>query len=200
MTSSVKAYLFDLGNVIVHIHIDRFLPVLGLDTTWDIKDALAKYEQSGLSRDFELGNISFDEFYRSSCELFEIDVARDTFLAAWNAIIGDEIDGMHDIVEQCTQRAPVYLLSNTNDPHYQDALSKSLALHQMQEHFLSYRMNLLKPDPRIYTETIDRIGLPPESIFFTDDREDNIQSAKEVGLNAVQFKSSQQLREVLGGR
>jgi len=197
MTSAVKAFVFDLGNVIVNLHTDRFLPLLGMDHEWSTDDALKKYEQSGFSRDFELGHITFDEFYRKSCELFGITVERGKFLKAWNSIIGDEKEGIYEIVEECARSAPVYLLSNTNEPHYHDSLTKAPALQIMKEHFLSYKLNLLKPDPRIYTETINRIGLPAGQIFFTDDREDNIESARGVGLRAVQFINSLQLKEML---
>ncbi len=197
MSSPIQAYIFDLGNVIVDIHIDRFLPALGLDGKWSIEEALEKYEHSGLSREFELGNISFDEFYRRSCELFEVEIERDKFLAAWNAIIGDEKTEMHGIIKSCAEKAPVYLLSNTNDTHYRDALAKAPSLQLMKEHYLSYKLNLLKPDPRIYTEIIDRIGITAEHLFFTDDREDNIASAKHVGLQAVQFKDTGRLKKAL---
>lgn len=197
ISSPVKAYIFDLGNVIVDIYIERFLPELGLDTTWSVDEALEKYNHSGLTREFELGNISFDEFYRNSCELFGLDVERDNFLSAWNAMIGEEKPGMHEIIKSCADKAPVYLLSNTNDPHYRDALEKAPSLQLMQYHFLSYKLNLLKPDPRIYTETIDRIGIPAGQLFFTDDREDNIASARQAGLQAVLFKNTAGLKKAL---
>ncbi len=197
MSSGVKAFVFDLGNVIVDLHLDRFLPTLGLDHQWSTEEALKIYEQSGLSRDFELGNISFDEFYQKSCEVFKISVERGKFLKAWNSIIGNEKEGISGLVESCAEKAPVYLLSNTNEPHYRWSLNQAPALHKMEEHFLSYELNLLKPAPRIYTETVERIGFPAENLFFIDDREDNIASALQVGLNAVQFKNAEQLKQVL---
>lgn len=195
--SSIEAYLFDLGNVIVDIHVDQFLPELGLDGRWSLDEALQVYERSGLSREFELGNISFDEFYERSCDLFGVDVEKETFLRAWNAIIGNEKPAMGEIVEACAKRAPVYLLSNTNDPHYRHALQKAPSLHRMNGHYLSYKLNLLKPDPRIYTEVVDRIGVPVGCVFFTDDRQENIASARDVGLQAIRFDSPEQLKSIL---
>lgn len=197
MPSSVEAYVFDLGNVIVDIHIENFLPALGLDGKWSVEEALEKYERSGLSNEFELGNILFDEFHDRSCELFGIRIDKGTFLEGWNAIIGEEKPGIYDIIDACSKQAPVYLLSNTNDPHYKDALTKAPSLRLMKEHYLSYELNLLKPDPRIYTETAGLIGLSPDRLFFTDDREDNIASAQEVGLQAVRFESTRQLKTIL---
>lgn len=197
MTSTINAFLFDLGSVIVDVHLDNFLPVLGLDGQISVDETIAKYESSGISNEFELGRISFDEFHERSCRLFGIEFEKTRFHSAWKAIIGDEKPGMFDLIRQCAQHAPVYLLSNTNKPHFEEALRISPALQLMNHFFLSYELQLLKPDPRIYTETINRIGIPGYQIFFTDDREDNIESAIQAGLQAVQFHSVGQLNTVL---
>ncbi len=197
MRSDIKAFLFDLGSVIVDVHLDNFLPVLGLDGKISVDEAVEKYVSSGISSEFERGRISFDEFYERSCRLFDMDFEKSRFLKAWKAIIGDEIPGMFDLIQRCGRHAPVYLLSNTNEPHFEESLRKSPALQLMKQFFLSYELQLLKPDPRIYTETINRVGIPGNQIFFTDDREDNIESAKKVGLQAVRFHNVGQLESVL---
>ncbi len=193
----MKAFLFDLGSVIVDVHLENFLPALGLDGQVSVDEAIAKYESSGINSEFELGRISFDEFHERSCRLFEIEFEKTRFLSAWKAIIGDEKPGIFELIQRCAQHAPVYLLSNTNKPHFEEALRLSPALQLMKHFFLSYELQLLKPDPRIYTETIDRIGIAGDQIFFTDDREDNIESAKQVGLQAVRFRNVEQLKTVL---
>jgi len=197
MLSSVKAYVFDLGNVIVDIHIDRFLPTLGLDGVLSENEALQKYQQSGINSEFELGKIPFDDFHRKSCDLLGTVLNKDLFLKAWNEMIGNEKPGMAEIISACSGKAPVYLLSNTNDPHYHAALKKAPSLKFMKDHFLSYKLNLLKPDPQIYIEMLHRIGLSARDVFFTDDLEENIASAKEVGLHTLQFESPEQLKQYL---
>jgi FMN phosphatase YigB (HAD superfamily) len=197
MTLNVQAYLFDLGHVIVDIHLENFLPRLGIDGTMSVDEAIVTYERSGISREFELGRISFDQFYERSCRLFSLDVERSRFLAAWNAIIGDEKPGMYELIHTCAEHAPVYLLSNTNEPHFGEALRKSPVLGLMKRFYLSYEMHLMKPDPRIYRETVERIGLPAGAIFFTDDRADNIASAEEAGLQVHRFENPERLGEIL---
>jgi len=52
---------------------------------------------------------------------------------------------------------------------------------------VSYEVQLAKPEPEIYRVMLDRIGAPPADALFVDDRADNIQTARELGLHAVQF-------------
>jgi putative hydrolase of the HAD superfamily len=59
-----------------------------------------------------------------------------------------------------------------------------------------------KPDPAIYRLTCDRLGVTPERCLFVDDIEVNCVAARELGMRAVLFRSSQQaiaeMREALG--
>jgi putative hydrolase of the HAD superfamily len=44
-----------------------------------------------------------------------------------------------------------------------------------------------KPDPAAYAAAVDRLNMPPASVVFADDLEDNIQGAEAAGLSAVLF-------------
>ena len=61
-------------------------------------------------------------------------------------------------------------------------------------------MGLLKPDAAIYREAADRATLEPQQCFFTDDRQDNVDGAIAVEINAVRFESAQQIRTDLARR
>jgi len=49
-----------------------------------------------------------------------------------------------------------------------------------------------KPDPRIYELTLDRLGVAPEATLFVDDMEINCDAARELGMQAVWFRSNAQ--------
>ena len=49
-----------------------------------------------------------------------------------------------------------------------------------------------KPDPRIYEITLDRLGAVPETTLFIDDVEVNCQGARELGIGAIRFRSTEQ--------
>jgi putative hydrolase of the HAD superfamily len=49
-----------------------------------------------------------------------------------------------------------------------------------------------KPDPRIYEVTLDRLGVAPEATLFIDDTEINCDAARELGMQAVWFRSTAQ--------
>jgi len=62
----------------------------------------------------------------------------------------------------------------------------------------SWELGIKKPSREIFDETLNKMGLKPEEVIFVDDGALNIQKAKEYGLNGIQFKSVDQLKEDLG--
>ena len=49
-----------------------------------------------------------------------------------------------------------------------------------------------KPEPRIYEITLERLEVPAAASLFVDDVELNCAAARELGLSAVWFRSTEQ--------
>ena len=94
---------------------------------------------------------------------------------------------------------PMGLLSNTCDAHWNWIVK--MGYPQVQGWFdpivLSYEVRSMKPEPEIYRVSTQLAGKPPEGIFFTDDRLENIQGALDAGWNAVQFTSADRLMDLV---
>jgi HAD superfamily hydrolase (TIGR01509 family) len=58
----------------------------------------------------------------------------------------------------------------------------------------------MKPEARIYQHAILLAGVPAAQVFFTDDRLENVEGARAVGIDAVLFTSTEQLRNDLRSR
>ncbi len=63
--------------------------------------------------------------------------------------------------------------------------------------FSSCYLGVRKPDPRIYRLALKITQCTPEECIFIDDREVNVESAREVGIHGIQFQSVEQLRNDL---
>ena len=53
--------------------------------------------------------------------------------------------------------------------------------------FYSCRLGTKKPEPDYFHAVLKSLPYPPESLLFIDDRERNVDAAKSVGINGVQF-------------
>ena len=56
----------------------------------------------------------------------------------------------------------------------------------------SCEVHLLKPDPRIYELTLERIGCAAEEAIFIDDSPINVAGAYQVGMHAILYKKRPQ--------
>jgi FMN phosphatase YigB (HAD superfamily) len=55
----------------------------------------------------------------------------------------------------------------------------------------------MKPDRKIYERAIHVSGYRPEALFFTDDREENVRAARQLGIHAHQFRTESALIDAL---
>jgi putative hydrolase of the HAD superfamily len=57
-----------------------------------------------------------------------------------------------------------------------------------------------KPDPAIYTHTLEKLGVSAHEAIFVDDIPANIAAAQALGIDGIQFTSVEQLRRDLEAR
>jgi 2-haloacid dehalogenase len=62
---------------------------------------------------------------------------------------------------------------------------------------LSGEEGVCKPDPPIYHILLGRYRLHPEECVFIDDRQENLDTAKRLGIDTVLFQTAAQVRESL---
>lgn len=107
---------------------------------------------------------------------------------------------MYALVDELKeQHIPIALLSNIDE-----RLSKLIREFGLYEPFnpclLSCEIGVEKPDLKAYELLLTKLNLPPKEVVFVDDRPENIESAKKMGLDAILFESEEQLRIELSKR
>ncbi len=61
----------------------------------------------------------------------------------------------------------------------------------------SYRLGIVKPDPAIYRHTLAELGVQPAETLFIDDKLPNVEAARALGIQAIEFSSVERLRKDL---
>lgn len=64
-------------------------------------------------------------------------------------------------------------------------------------HSFSYELRSAKPDAAIYHDAVRGLGVETAEAIFIDDRPENIEGARAVGLHAIQFESPERLSQSL---
>lgn len=192
--STIKAVVFDFGNVIINIDVEKTISAfaeLSFKSSARVKQLFTEAE---VFRKYETGFYADDEFRDVIRQVLSYPLNDQEIDHAWNALLLDVPKKRLDFIENLKLKYPVYLLSNTNNIHIEQCKSYfrntfGIANFELlfNETFLSYKMGLWKPDYKIYDAVINKIDLSPQEILFVDDNQDNIDAAADMGIQCIKI-------------
>ena len=190
--------VFDLGKVILDFNLTKISSKLSAISGFSESDIAFFLFENDFSRTFDRGCLTNDEFYATVRDRFKLTITYGQFKHIWNEIF-TPVPGMETLINSLKAKHRVGLLSNTNRLHFEYIAETYPVVRGMDWH-LSYEMHLMKPEPEIYRKVADFYKAKPSDVFFTDDLAVNIEGAKAVGIQAVQFHSVENLRCELAAR
>lgn len=189
----VRAVIFDLGNVLLHydaVHAARRFSRTArvpFDKVW------RHFFTSRVEKAYTRGEITTQEFYRHAQHAFNSRIHFSTFARLWNDIFWEN-KGIHSILKKLSRRYPLYLISNTNELHFNHVRKSYPHLFtHFRKTFPSHVVGRRKPDRRIYWRVLKTMKLRPEETVFVDDVPKFVQAARKVGMKAIQFRSNPEL-------
>lgn len=83
----------------------------------------------------------------------------------------------------------MYYLSNYSDEMYCQSEERLSFLKAFDGGVFSWEEKCMKPDPKIYEILLKRYKIVPEQSLFFDDRPENVEGARKVGINGVVFNT-----------
>lgn len=197
----IKTVIFDLGRVLVPFNFHHAYQTISERSGLDVAEIPRRFAETDLFVQYESGKIETPEFVEQVTGLLGFEASIDEFGEIWSSIFERRTLIPESVPETLrTNGYKVLLLSNTNDLHFRFLRKNYPILDHFDHHVLSYQVGAMKPSRQIYEEVIRLADCAPEECFFTDDIEQYVEGAKEAGMDAVQFKRYEQLREELQTR
>lgn len=200
---NIKNIIFDFGGVI--IDIDPRLTIKELEKLGyhDIEKLKSKDFYEKVILKFEKGVDTPTIFRNKLREFIEMDLSDQQLDDAWNALLFDIPKERIRVIEQVKKHYSIYLLSNSNEIHY-DLYVRDLQLRFGYQEFdklfdkayFSFDLHMTKPHEEIYEFVINQHHLIPERTLFIDDRIENIEGARKAGLKTYQLKPPQRIRDI----
>jgi putative hydrolase of the HAD superfamily len=89
------------------------------------------------------------------------------------------------------------ILSNMGDSVMERILEIFAWVEEFDVLVWSFQHRMIKPDAAIYQLALNKLGAAPEETLFLDDKLENIEAARQLGIHGVQFSTVEQLREDL---
>jgi len=196
---SIKAVILDYGKVLVRSptpqEFGRIAEVLNVDfelfyKLWEA--SRGAYDRCDLTAEDYWIRLAGE--CNTSVDEKQIDILRKLEVEIWvhpEPAMLDWLSQLHTagIKTALLSNMPMDLMTHVvkNLPWMQDFTFKTF----------SAEVRLIKPDPAIYKQTLEGLGVAAPEALFVDDRENNIQAAQALGMHAIQFHSVEQLRRDL---
>lgn len=136
----------------------------------------------------EKGLITAAEFREKIRERIGKPVTDAQIDQAWNSFLVTIPTYKLDLLLNLRKNYIVYLLSNTNDIHWEWSCKhafpyKGFRVEDYFEHiFLSFEMKMAKPDVAIFQKVLDDTGIDPHETLFIDDSPMNCRAAETLGI------------------
>ena len=196
----IEVVVFDLGGVIVNVNFNSALGML-FDNSGKLNTALPNYPSiSKLMQEYATGKIGAPDFHERLVDHLGLELSFDDFITSSNEAIEPGDDGIESIVRSLGEEYRLAILSNTNPVHF-DHIKKKYTIIGLFEHILlSYEIGVMKPAVLAYEKLIAATSKSPQKHLFIDDRIENINAAKELGIDGIHYRSVENLRRELEKR
>ena len=180
----MKYFVFDLGGV---LSVPMVSKKLYEQIKWKVSydEFLDKFNNSEESIKVHKGEISTKDFFEYLKGYMDDDITLEEFKNIYvnnNKFFTDTIE----IIKKLKNLGyKVYLLSNLKEIDYEKFI-KHFDVSIFDEMFLSFKLDMLKPNDDIYQYVINKLNTKPENIYFFDDNKENVDGAIRNGINAYQ--------------
>ncbi len=183
----IKAITFDLDGVYFingKSNFVRNLANLGIDES-EAKRVFLQSDQ--MNKFYKTGEIGDEEFWTWAAAEWNIN-------KSWQELIellisGYQVDeNVRDIVKKVRGSGYKTLICSNNFPARIEGLDKRFGfLSDFDAAALSYQVGVCKPDSGIFKELINLSGVEAGEIVFSDDNQENIKSAADLGIETFLY-------------
>lgn len=200
--SPFRHILFDLGGVILNIHIqatlERFLHM-------GFPAELLNYPenfQTDLFYRYETGKLTTEAFRNAIREETGVEFTNEAFDEAWLAMIGIVPPQRIQLLKRLSEEYNLYMLSNTSTLHvafFEERFKEQAGFSLdavFKKCYYSFDIGAHKPDEAAFQHVLDDAGINAEETLFLDDNIQNVKAATQLGFHAIHITESRRMEQV----
>lgn len=191
---NVEWLVFDLGGVIVdydpdagwHEYARRFP---------ECREAVRAVatDPDGPRGQLGSGQISATEYFAAIERAVGHSLSSTEHVAIDVGILRGERPQMVELLEELSGQVRLACFSNTHNLHWEHMLGAYRCMELFEVRVASHLIGACKPSPRAYEILCSRLGASPQQCAFVDDAPENVRAARDLGMEAIDYTSYEQL-------
>ena len=196
-SSTFDTVVFDLGNVLIPFNPRwLFRKMVPDDASIESFFSETGFEEWNLGMDagrpFAEGIAAHSERFPHHRPLFE------AFYHRWHETVGEPITESVDMLLSLRRSGVrTFALTNFSAETYPLAVARFPFLSEFDGTVVSGEEGVVKPDPEIYLRLMQRYSITASRAVFIDDRRENVEAARRLGLHGIHFVDPQAVRTEL---
>lgn len=193
----IKNLIFDFGKVLVDYDFDAFFRKYIPNEERRKAFAPIVYNeevQQLLDREVQPFDVTLEEIIAKNKD-FEPELR--IFNEHYPEIVTNEMEGMYDLLTRLKAEGyKLYGMTNWCTKVYL-TMAQFPIFSLLDGQIISSEEKYIKPEPEIYLRLFSKFNLKPEECIFADDRAENIEGGKHVGMNGIVFENAIQYENEL---
>ena len=196
----IKNIIFDIGGVLVSFEPDRVFREMGLPEE-EVQILYQHTAKSPYWKELDRGVLPKEEVFQTMVNAMPQAYRKDAmeFFTKRIPEAVTSFDYSADWLKGLKERGyNIYLLTNYPEWLFETHWKKGFTfVPYVDGKVVSGKVKLIKPDHALYETIIKKYSLNPAESVFIDDVKENVQAAKETGLNAIQFTNINDVKNQL---
>jgi len=190
--NNIKLVFFDLGSVLIHVHIEKFFLAFARHTGLDLETVKLKSESlRSVVSEFNCGTITPVDFYNKTCNGYG-NLSFEDFADMYTNIFTLNED-IASIASKLKKHVRLSIISNTDEMHYGYIMEHFPVMKMFENPVTSFRARSIKPDKEIFLYALNKVQLKSEECLFIDDKRENVDSANVLGFNGIHYTNTEKL-------
>lgn len=200
-SARIKNVVFDLGNTLVFFDYEYFFEgVYKLDRKLNPPMLKKYFRDNKLDVHLGTGRTDIKQSFRKLKKRHDLSIGFNDFHDLYRDIFWENTE-MKNFLENklLGSGLRLFMLSNTDSSHINFINRNFPYVRHIRKRILSYKVNLIKPDKRIFRVLAQNMSILPEESVFIDDLKPNVETAISMGFKAIHYNSHKKFLDEISG-
>lgn len=186
-------FMFDMGGVVANSScMKNICNELGI-SEYEYRKFQLDSTGCNTYKQLSVGSITTDDYWKNFSMNSKKKITQDYLKDFYNPVICNSVLLQ---IKKLKKKYRIICGTNTIKSHFE--VHSQFGNYDIFDFvYSSHSLGVLKPNRNFFNQVIEAENVLPHNIFFVDDRQENIESAKKIGMNTHLFTSNKNLNKAL---